>query len=110
VSALAWLVVAAVLVRMASGGGTLTGLDYVLTEAPTLVIVAGTALLIAAVVLFVALLGGLSAAPRASLIAAVPAIAFGVAAGIVHHESGWVLAGAAVVAVAIGIREAQSAG
>ena len=102
--AAAWVVVGVILIRMASGGGTLVGLEYVLNEAPLPAVLAGGTLLLAAIVLVAAFARDAAWAWRASAGVAVVAIAFCVVVGLRGHESAWLLGGAAIVALWIGWR------
>ncbi len=104
VSAGAWLVIAVVIVRMASGGGSIAGFDYVVRKAP-LAAVGGAALLLAAVALIAGFLSGAAWATRLSAVAGIAAIIFGLVLGVRGHDSAWVLIAAALVALLIGWRE-----
>ena len=104
-SAACWLVVAVVLVRMASGGGTVDGLNYVVDRAPAWALVGGAVLLVSAVGLVLAFALGASRARTASAVAAIIAIAFAVMAGLSGHESSWILGAAAAVALVVAVRD-----
>jgi hypothetical protein len=98
-AALCWVAAALLLVRAASGGGTLAGWGYVASTEPPLVLVAGGVLLALSVTLAIGLLrsGGL-AAPRLSSAVSVPTVLYGVNEAAHGHQSGLGLAVAAVAA------------
>jgi hypothetical protein len=101
----AWVVIGLVVVRMASGGGTLVGFEYVLSGAPPVMVVGGALLLAAAVVLVYGFAVDAAWAWRASVGAGALAIAFGLAAAAVGHTSAWILTVAAIVALWVGWRQ-----
>ena len=105
IAAAAWVVIGVVVVRMASGGGTLVGFEYVLTGAPPVMVVGGALLLAAAIVLVYGFAVDAGWAWRTSIGAALLAVAFGLVAGVLGHTSAWFLIAAAIVALWIGWRQ-----
>ena len=103
ISAGAWSVIALVIVRMASGGGTLTGFDYVVREAPWLAILTGTVLVAVAIALVVGFLVEAGWAHRVSVVAGAIALPFGLVLGFRGHDSAWVLTAAALIAIWFGL-------
>jgi hypothetical protein len=105
IAAVAWVVIGVVVVRMASGGGTIVGFQYVLTGAPPIMVVGGALLLAGAVALVYGFAVDAGWAWRASVGAGALAVAFGLAAGVVGHASAWILTAAAIVAIWVGWRQ-----
>jgi hypothetical protein len=105
ISAGAWSVIALVIVRMASGGGTLAGFDYVVREAPWLAVLTGTVLVAVAIALVVGFLVETGWAPTVSVVAGAIALPFGLVLGFRGHDSAWVLTAAALIAVWFGWRQ-----
>ena len=105
VAAAAWVVIGLVVVRMASGGGSLVGFEYVLSGAPPIMVAGGALLLVGAIVLVYGFAVDATWAWRASMGAALLGIAFGLVAGVVGHASAWILTAAAVVALWVGWRQ-----
>lgn len=105
IAAAAWFVIGIIVVRMASGGGSLTGVAFVLTDTPPVMVAGGALLLVGAIVL----VGGFAVdAPwawRASTVVGALAVAFGLIVGVVGHETAWVLVAAAIVALLVGWRQ-----
>jgi hypothetical protein len=99
-----WLVVAALLVRIAVGGALLGVVDAP-SVAGVVVASIGAALLVAAVVLVVGLAAGTQWARALSLGAAVVAIAEGALLVVADHESGTLIAAAAALALLAGLAE-----
>lgn len=107
-SIIGWLIIAAVLVRIVSGGGTLDGVWYVLsTKSPFTLALVATTILIAALAM-VALVQDRSWAWSASWRGALFALACAAVLLIGGHESAALAAAAAagvlIVGVAMGLR------
>jgi hypothetical protein len=105
VSAAAWFVIALVIVRIASGGGTLDGLDFVVRAEPRLAVLVGAVLVAVAIILIGGFLFGAGWARRVSVVAGAIAVMFGLVLGYRGHESAWVLAAAALIALAVDWRQ-----
>ena len=89
---------------MASGGWSLEGAGYVLTEAPRWAVVGGIGLLVASVALIVAFLADARWAAQVSAVVGVAALVFAVVLIPRGHASAWFLGGAALVAVVMAVR------
>lgn len=103
-SILCWITVAAVLVRIVSGGGSLRGVGYVLATEPRLALATGAIVLSTAVLVSIALLQRRPWAWRASGAGAGAALAGSLILVIDDHSSALVAAAAAGLALAIGLR------
>lgn len=93
-----WAVIAAVLLRIASGGGSLTGLGYVLRTEPALAVAAGAFSLITGAVVVLALVRGWWWAWAASRLGATIALAASVILVLGGHDSAVLAAAGAIVA------------
>lgn len=103
VSILCWVAVAAVLVRIVSGGGSLTGVGYVLATEPRVALATGAIVLSTAVFVSVALLQRRPWAWRASAAGAGAALAGSLILVVDDHSSALVAAAAAALALTIGL-------
>lgn len=103
VSILCWITVAAVLVRIVSGGGSLRGVGYVLATEPRLALAAGAIVLSTAVFVSIALFQRRPWAWRASGAGAGTALAGSIILVIDDHSSALVATAAAGLALAIGL-------
>ena len=107
VSIACWLVVAALLVRIAAGGALAGVMDNPSVLGAVIASI-GAALLGLAIVLVVGLAAGARRAPAVSVAAAVVAIADGALLVVVDHESGTLIAAAGVLALVAGLVERPS--
>lgn len=103
VSVLCWFTVAAVLVRILSGGGSLRGVGYVLATEPRLALATGAIVLSTAVFVSVALLQRRPWAWRTSGAGAGAALAGSLILVIDDHSSALVAAAASALALTIGL-------
>jgi len=89
---------------MASGGWSLEGVDYVLTESSRWAVAGGLSLLVAAVGLVGAFVLDARWALRASAVVGIAAIVFAIVLIPRGHGSAWFLGAAALVAVVLAVR------
>lgn len=104
VSILCWITVAAVVLRILSGGGSLRGVGYVLATEPRLALATGAVVLATATIVSAALLLRRRWAWRASTAGAAAVLWGSLILVIDDHSSGLIAAAAAGVALAIGVR------
>lgn len=109
-SILAWLVIIGVMIRVLSGGGTLTGVGYVLsTESPVTLALVGGALVVAGAAMVVIARdrpGTWSFAGRGALFAVVSSVVLLAA----DHESAAIAIAAAVLALVVALAMAPPVG
>jgi hypothetical protein len=113
VSVVAWCVVAAILIRVVSGGGTLRGVGHVLRTEPLIVLALIAATLVVAIVSIAAQLRDFPWASHFSRIAAAIALATSLALDRGGHASAIVAAaasGVVLVADLIGSRTSSRSG
>lgn len=96
-----WLIIAALLIRIAVADGTFSRIGNPPTLLAIAAIVAGAALVGCAPVLAIGLATGAGWTRRLSRFAALAAIALGLALVVGRHESGAVIAAAAIAGLAI---------
>jgi hypothetical protein len=108
VSLACWVVIVAVFGRIASGGGSLTGLGYVLVTEPAVVVVTGTLVLVCAAVAGYALVRDRPWAWPASRFGASVTLLGGLLLFLGGHDSAVVAGLAALVARVVAVRAIAS--